>query len=76
MGESRCGDGESDSCEVVHGRPHRQSSFHNWLGGFDFDTWLDQGATINTLSPRDRTNGPVTFNNRSNEYQLNQAYFG
>ena len=36
--------------------------------------WLDQGATINTFSPRDRTNGPVTFNNRSNEYQLNQAY--
>ena len=33
-----------------------------------------RGATINTLSPRDRTNGPVTFNNRSNDYQLNQAY--
>jgi hypothetical protein len=75
VGESLAGDGESGPCEVVHGRPHRQSSFHNWLGGFDFDTWLDQGATINTLSPRDRTNGPVTFNNRSNEYQLNQAYF-
>ena len=66
---------EGGPCEVVHGRPHRQSSLHNWLDGIDFDTWLDQGATINTLSPRDRTNGPVTFNNRSNDYQLNQTYF-
>jgi hypothetical protein len=38
------------------------------------ESWLDQGATINTLSPRNRTNGPVTFNDRSNDYQLNQMY--
>jgi hypothetical protein len=75
FGEATCGDAESEPCEVVHGRPHRQCSFFNWLDGVDFDTWLDQGATINTLSPRDRTNGPVTFNNRSNDYQLNQTYF-
>jgi hypothetical protein len=74
-GEAFSSDGDGDPCEVVHGRPHRQSSFHNWLDGIDFDTWLDQGATINTLSPLDRTNGPVTFNNRSNDCQLNQAYF-
>jgi hypothetical protein len=74
-GEALCDDGDNGPCEVVHGRPHRQSSFHNWLGGVDFDAWIDQGATINTLSPRNRTNGPVTFNNRSNDYQLNQSYF-
>ena len=45
-----------------------------WLDGVGFESWLDQGATLNTLSPRDRSNGPVAFNNRSNEYQLNQAY--
>ena len=38
------------------------------------ESWLDQGATINTLSPRNRINGPVTFNDRSNDYQLNQMY--
>ncbi len=45
-----------------------------WLDGVAWEGWLDQGATINTLSPRDRINGPVTFNNRSNDYQLNQLY--
>jgi hypothetical protein len=58
----------------VHGRPARPGSLHRWLDAIDFDAWLDQGATINTLSPRNRMNGPVTFNNRSNDYQFNQAY--
>jgi hypothetical protein len=31
-------------------------------------------VTINTHSPDDRFNGPLTFNDRSNEYQLNQLY--
>ena len=38
--------------------------------------WLDQGATLNTLSPRDRWNGPVDLNDRSNEYELNQFWVG
>ena len=76
LGEAICGDAHNDACEVVHGRPHRQSGFHNWLDGINFDTWLDQGATLNTLSPHNRTNGPVTFNNRSNDYQLNQPISG
>ncbi|MEN6459185.1 MAG: outer membrane beta-barrel protein [Thermoguttaceae bacterium] len=45
-----------------------------WLDGIDVEGWIDQGATINTLSPRNRSNGPVGFNNRSNDYQLNQLY--
>jgi len=39
------------------------------LGG-----WVDQGFTWNPDSPMDRSNRPVTFNDRANEYQLNQLY--
>ncbi len=46
-----------------------------WMKGVRFEGWLDQGGTINTWSPRNRSNGPVGFNNRSNDFQLNQAYF-
>ena len=37
--------------------------------------WLAQGFTINPDDPNNRFNGPLTFNDRSNEYQLNQLYF-
>ena len=36
--------------------------------------WLDQGITLNSASPADRFNGPVGYNDRSNEYMLNQLY--
>ncbi len=36
--------------------------------------WLDQSFTWNPDSPGNRFNGPVTFNDRSNEYMLNQLY--
>jgi len=36
--------------------------------------WLAQSYTWNTASPNDRWNGPVTWTDRSNEYQLNQLY--
>jgi hypothetical protein len=36
--------------------------------------WLAQGFTWNPSNPVDRFNGPLTFNDRANEYQLNQAY--
>jgi len=36
--------------------------------------WLAQGYTWNPDRPADRFNGPVTFNDRSNEYQMNQLY--
>ena len=36
--------------------------------------WIDQGSTWNPDSPANRFNGPVTFNDRSNEYQMNQLY--
>lgn len=42
--------------------------------GIRWEGWLAQGLTVNTHSPRDRSNFPVAFNDRSNEYQLNQLY--
>jgi len=45
-----------------------------WLGGLYWEGWLAQGFTVNTLSPRNRSNGTVGFNDRSNDYQLNQLY--
>lgn len=36
--------------------------------------WTAQSFTWNTERPADRFNGPMTFNDRSNEYQLNQQY--
>jgi len=42
--------------------------------GIDVRGWLDQGFTWNPAEPANRFNGPVTFNDRSNEYQLNQMY--
>jgi hypothetical protein len=43
-------------------------------GGYFLDSWLAQGFTGNTSSPQNRFNTPVTFNDRSNEYQMNQLY--
>jgi len=36
--------------------------------------WLAQSYTWNTSNPADRFNGPVTWTDRSNDYQLNQLY--
>ena len=36
--------------------------------------WIDQGFTWNSDSPSNKFNGPISFNDRSNEYQLNQLY--
>jgi len=36
--------------------------------------WVAQGFTWNPDSPRNKFNLPTTFNDRSNEYQLNQMY--
>jgi opacity protein-like surface antigen len=40
----------------------------------DIRGWLDQGFTWNPDNPVSRFNGPVGYNDRSNEYQLNQLY--
>lgn len=42
--------------------------------GIGWEGWIAQGVTLNTRSPRNRSNLPVTFNDGSNEYQMNQLY--
>jgi hypothetical protein len=44
--------------------------------GINMYGWLDQGVTLNSLSPRDRWNGPVDLDDRSNDYELNQLWLG
>ncbi len=47
---------------------------HSWLWGIEYEFWLAQGVSFNSESPRNRSNYPVGFNDRSNDYQLNQLY--
>lgn len=49
---------------------------HPWLSDHNIDIrgWVDQGFTWNPDRPTDRFNGPVGYNDRSNEYELNQIY--
>ncbi len=42
--------------------------------GFFVDGWLAQGFTVNPDDPANSFNGPLTFNDRANEYQMNQLY--
>jgi hypothetical protein len=37
--------------------------------------WLAQSVTWNFNSPNDRFNGPLTWTDRSNDYQMNELYF-
>ncbi len=40
--------------------------------GFTAGAWANAGVTYNATDPSDNYNGPVTFNDRSGEFQLNQ----
>jgi hypothetical protein len=42
--------------------------------GIDMGGWVQQGITGNAWNPVDRFNGPLSTNDRSDEYQLNQAW--
>ncbi|HEY2412682.1 MAG TPA: outer membrane beta-barrel protein [Pirellulaceae bacterium] len=37
--------------------------------------WLAQSFTWNPYNPRDRFNGPLTWNDRANEYQMNELFY-
>ena len=37
--------------------------------------WVEQGITLDAWNPADRFNGPIFTNDRSGEYQMNQAWF-
>lgn len=57
---------ESASCGGECGRSPRP------FWGLGLDGWISQGVTLNTDAPGNRSNYPVTFNDRSNDYQMNQ----
>ena len=38
--------------------------------------WLEQGVTFNSLSPRTAGTARWTYNDRSNNYELNQFWLG
>lgn len=40
--------------------------------GLNVGGWITSGYTFNASHPLDRTNGPVQFNNRANEFDLHQ----
>ncbi len=37
--------------------------------------WLAQGFVWNPYNPADRFNGPMTWNDRANEYQMNELFY-
>jgi Putative beta-barrel porin-2, OmpL-like. bbp2 len=43
--------------------------------GIVFGGWANAGITYNSVSPENNFNGPVTFADRSGEFQLNQLNF-
>ena len=52
--------------------------FHGpWLDDqhLDLRGFVDAGVGLNPASPLDRFNGPAAYDDRSNEFQLNQFYF-
>ena len=48
-----------------------ESSFMKKLG-LKVGGWANAGVTYNATNPGDNFNGPVTFGDRSGEFQLNQ----
>ncbi|MEX0792031.1 MAG: porin [Pirellulaceae bacterium] len=43
-------------------------------GGWFINGWLSQGYTANPSRPASNFNNPLAFNDRSNDYQMNQLY--
>jgi hypothetical protein len=63
-----------NTCE----EPKEWRLFHgSWLeeNRIDFHGWLDQGYTWNPFNPANKFNGPIGYNDRANEYDLNQFYW-
>ncbi|HMC11199.1 MAG TPA: outer membrane beta-barrel protein, partial [Pirellulaceae bacterium] len=50
-------------------KPHCEDS--QWSGA----GWLAQGFVWNPYQPNDRFNGPMTWNDRANEYQMNELFY-
>ena len=64
---------------LSHGCNRREPPGGSFICGFlprqlFLHAWLTQGFALNPASPANNFNLPVTFNDRANEYQLNQIY--
>lgn len=73
-GDDSCGD---DTCGEEAAEPCKLFDCC-WLENHNIDIggWIAQSPfTWNPDNPANRFNGPVTWNDRSNEYQLNQLYW-
>ncbi|MBX7168877.1 MAG: outer membrane beta-barrel protein [Pirellulales bacterium] len=71
-----CGNGCCNACEEEAEGPCRlfdDCCFFKTTG-LSLTGWVNGSFTWNPDNPADRFNGPVTFNDRSNEFQLNQFY--
>lgn len=63
--------GNCDPCQSgVCGTCWDQCCTGDWF----VDGWLEQGYTSNTDHPGGNFNGPLGFNDRADDYQLNQLY--
>ncbi len=67
-------DGQGDVCTECGTYGDECGSPRRRFWGLRLDAWISQGLTINTDSPTNRSNYPVVFNDRSNDYQMNQLY--
>jgi hypothetical protein len=68
-------DAPADEESVGWLQQHLNCSGIGACSGVKIGGWLEQGFTWNPDRPDNRFNFPMTFNDRSNEYQLNQLYF-
>lgn len=48
--------------------------FEPHCNGLSLTGWIDAGYGANAWNPASKFNGPVTFADRDNEFQMNQAY--
>jgi len=70
-------------CDFAHAENLIQSSFGKDLNqmealkahGVTFGGWLSMGGTYATDNSKNHSNFPITFNDRSGEFQLNQLNF-
>ncbi|MEQ8786939.1 MAG: porin [Pirellulaceae bacterium] len=60
---------------TVSAQDERGYLFPNTPLGIDFNGWISNGYTYNSDEPPSRYNGPMSFNDRDDEWQLNQLYF-
>lgn len=77
-GKATCGEATCGTCDRLPPGAlpvcSRGEDLRRWYQGISVESWIEQGITFNTDSPGNRSNFPVGFNDRSNDYQLNQGY--